>query len=81
MKSSTTYNAQGRNSNAYWKQSLNVETDIRNSKNQRECFGRLPHRENKPRAPRLKELAVLIGEEIYDIYTPPLPNAGWQKQG
>ena len=36
---------------------------------------------SKPRAPRLKKLAALIGEEIYDIYMPPLPHAKWQKQG
>lgn len=36
---------------------------------------------NKPRAPRLKKLAALLGDEIYDIYTPPLSNARWRKQG
>ena len=36
---------------------------------------------SKPRAPRLKKLAALIGEEVYEIYMPPLPQARWRKQG
>lgn len=35
----------------------------------------------KPQAPRLKRLADFLGDTIYDIYLPPLPNAQWAKQG
>lgn len=35
----------------------------------------------KPQAPRLKRLAEYLGDTIYDIYLPPLPNAQWAKQG
>ena len=35
----------------------------------------------KPLAPRLFRLASVLGDEVYDIYLPPLHRARWSKQG
>ena len=39
------------------------------------------HGKSKPEAARLNRLAAVVGEQVYDIYTPPLPRAQWAKQG
>ena len=72
----------GRSLNRYIQQkSLTLEILARTVKIHLSELERYIQGKSKPQAARLNRLAAVLGEKVYDIYTPRLPRAAWAKQG